>query len=127
MLVPAHGGGRLDVGQRGSERVVVVRVHDRRWRGLGEHPLHALRHAGSKLASGQSRLVRHLQFFIVLPEIIASLGFGWLMEHLLDGNRMAAMIGRPDGACGGALIPRSGERGCGKTVTGNKQLKAVFN
>ena len=33
-------------------------------------------------------------FFIVLPEIIASLGFGWLMEHILDGNRMhAVMIG----------------------------------
>ena len=33
-------------------------------------------------------------FFIVLPEIIASLGFGWLMEHVLDGNRMhAVMIG----------------------------------
>ena len=33
-------------------------------------------------------------FFIVLPEILASLGFGWLMEHVLDGNRMhAVMIG----------------------------------
>ena len=31
-------------------------------------------------------------FFIVLPEIIASLGFGWLMEHLLNGNRMAAVM-----------------------------------
>ena len=31
-------------------------------------------------------------FFIVLPEIIASLGFGWLMEHVLDGNRMAAVM-----------------------------------
>ena len=30
----------------------------------------------------------------MLPEIIASLGFGWLMEHVLDGNRMhAVMIG----------------------------------
>ena len=31
-------------------------------------------------------------FFIVLPEIIASLGFGWLMEHLLDGDRMSAVM-----------------------------------
>ncbi len=31
-------------------------------------------------------------FFIVLPEIIASLGFGWLMEHVLGGDRMAAVM-----------------------------------
>ncbi len=38
-------------------------------------------------------------FFIVIPEIIASLGFGWIMSHLLDNNRLTAvMIG------GGLLI-----------------------
>ncbi|MGE0439055.1 MAG: MFS transporter [Gemmatimonadales bacterium] len=31
-------------------------------------------------------------FFIVIPEIIASLGFGWVMSHLLDNNRMAAVV-----------------------------------
>jgi maltose/moltooligosaccharide transporter len=31
-------------------------------------------------------------FFIVLPEIAASLGFGWVMAHLLDNNRLAAVI-----------------------------------
>jgi maltose/moltooligosaccharide transporter len=31
-------------------------------------------------------------FFIVLPEIIASLGFGWVMSHLLHNNRLAAVI-----------------------------------
>ena len=30
-------------------------------------------------------------FFIVLPEIIASLFFGWIMEHWLDNNRMLAV------------------------------------
>ena len=30
-------------------------------------------------------------FFIVLPEIIASLGFGWLMKNVLDNDRMAAV------------------------------------
>ncbi|MDB5251941.1 MAG: family transporter [Flaviaesturariibacter sp.] len=30
-------------------------------------------------------------FFIVLPEIIASLFFGWIMEHLLGNNRMVAV------------------------------------
>ena len=31
-------------------------------------------------------------FFIVLPEIIASLVFGWVMLHLLDNNRLAAVV-----------------------------------
>lgn len=30
-------------------------------------------------------------FFIVLPEIIASLFFGWVMEHLLNNDRMLAV------------------------------------
>ena len=36
-------------------------------------------------------------FFIVIPEIIASLGFGWVMNHLLDNNRLAAVVA--GGAC----------------------------
>jgi maltose/moltooligosaccharide transporter len=31
-------------------------------------------------------------FFIVLPEIAASLAFGWVMRHLLDNDRMAAVV-----------------------------------
>jgi maltose/moltooligosaccharide transporter len=31
-------------------------------------------------------------FFIVSPEIVAALGFGWVMNNLLDNNRMAAVI-----------------------------------
>ena len=30
-------------------------------------------------------------FFIVLPEIIASLFFGWIMEHILHNNRLLAV------------------------------------
>jgi len=30
-------------------------------------------------------------FFIVLPEIIASLFFGWIMQHVLGNNRLAAV------------------------------------
>ena len=37
-------------------------------------------------------------FFIVLPEIIASLGFGWVMNHLLHNNRLAAVV------AGGAFL-----------------------
>ncbi|MEY3404982.1 MAG: MFS transporter [Cyclobacteriaceae bacterium] len=31
-------------------------------------------------------------FFIVLPEIIASLTFGWIMSNLLDNNRLTAVM-----------------------------------
>jgi maltose/moltooligosaccharide transporter len=31
-------------------------------------------------------------FFIVIPEIVAALGFGWVMNHVLDNNRMAAVL-----------------------------------
>jgi maltose/moltooligosaccharide transporter len=37
-------------------------------------------------------------FFIVIPEIVASLGFGWVMSHLLDNNRLAAVV------AGGAFL-----------------------
>jgi maltose/moltooligosaccharide transporter len=28
----------------------------------------------------------------VIPEILASLVFGWVMDHVLGGNRMAAVV-----------------------------------
>jgi maltose/moltooligosaccharide transporter len=28
----------------------------------------------------------------VIPEIVAALGFGWVMSHWLNNNRMAAVI-----------------------------------
>jgi maltose/moltooligosaccharide transporter len=31
-------------------------------------------------------------FFIVTPEIIASVGFGWVMLHVLHNSRLAAVI-----------------------------------
>ncbi|MCC6459402.1 MAG: MFS transporter [Saprospiraceae bacterium] len=37
-------------------------------------------------------------FFIVLPEILATLFFGWIMQHVLDNNRIAAVM------VGGALL-----------------------
>ena len=37
-------------------------------------------------------------FFIVTPEILASLGFGWIMNHVLGNNRLAAVV------CGGAFM-----------------------
>ncbi|PWT72161.1 MAG: MFS transporter [Bacteroidetes bacterium] len=41
-------------------------------------------------------------FFIVLPEIIASLFFGWIMEHVLGNNRMLAV------QIGGVMMALSG-------------------
>jgi maltose/moltooligosaccharide transporter len=37
-------------------------------------------------------------FFIVIPEIVASLGFGWVMAHLLGNDRLMAVI------AGGVLL-----------------------
>ncbi|MEL6501480.1 MAG: MFS transporter [Cyanobacteria bacterium J06623_1] len=31
-------------------------------------------------------------FFVVLPEVVLSLGFGWVMQHLLHGNRLLAVV-----------------------------------
>ncbi len=31
-------------------------------------------------------------FFIVLPEVLASLGLGWFMENVLDNNRLTAVV-----------------------------------
>lgn len=31
-------------------------------------------------------------FFIVIPEIVAALGFGWVMTNFLDNNRLAAVV-----------------------------------
>jgi maltose/moltooligosaccharide transporter len=50
-------------------------------------------------------------FFIVTPEIIASLGFGWVMSHLLGNNRLTAVVaGAVFLALGAALVQRVGER-----------------
>jgi maltose/moltooligosaccharide transporter len=37
-------------------------------------------------------------FFIVIPEIVASLGFGWVMLHVLGNDRLAAVV------AGGAFL-----------------------
>ena len=48
--------------------------------------------AGSLPAGKTGVYMGIFNFFIVLPEIIASLGFGWVMNHLLHNNRLAAVI-----------------------------------
>jgi maltose/moltooligosaccharide transporter len=47
--------------------------------------------AGSIPPSRTGTYMGIFNFFIVIPEIVASLGFGWVMLHLLDNNRLAAV------------------------------------
>jgi maltose/moltooligosaccharide transporter len=48
--------------------------------------------AGSLPADKTGVYMGIFNFFIVLPEIVASLAFGWIMNHLLHNNRLAAVI-----------------------------------
>jgi maltose/moltooligosaccharide transporter len=54
--------------------------------------------AGSLPANRVGLYIGIFNFFIVTPEIVASLGFGWVMNHLLGNDRMAAVI------CGGVFM-----------------------
>jgi maltose/moltooligosaccharide transporter len=48
--------------------------------------------AGALPAARTGLYMGIFNFFIVIPEIAASLGFGWVMGHLLDNDRLAAVI-----------------------------------
>jgi maltose/moltooligosaccharide transporter len=48
--------------------------------------------AGSLPPSRTGVYMGIFNFFIVLPEIIASLAFGWIMVHVLGNNRLAAVV-----------------------------------
>jgi maltose/moltooligosaccharide transporter len=48
--------------------------------------------AGSLPAEKTGVYMGIFNFFIVTPEIVASLGFGWVMAHLLGNNRLLAVV-----------------------------------
>ena len=48
--------------------------------------------AGSLPAEKTGIYMGIFNFFIVTPEIVASLGFGWVMSHLLGNNRLLAVV-----------------------------------
>jgi maltose/moltooligosaccharide transporter len=48
--------------------------------------------AGSIPAAKTGTYMGIFNFFIVIPEITASLVFGWVMNHLLGNNRLAAVV-----------------------------------
>ena len=54
--------------------------------------------AGSLPAKRTGLYMGIFNFFIVTPEIVASLGFGWVMNHVLGNNRVTAVI------CGSAFL-----------------------
>ena len=54
--------------------------------------------AGSLPKSRIGTYMGIFNFFIVIPEIVASLGFGWVMGHLMGNNRLAAVV------AGGAFL-----------------------
>jgi len=66
--------------------------------------------------------------FVVIPEILVSLGFGWIMGHLLGNNRSAAGVGGGRGflpAGGGAdasrgRLARPAQCGCGKVLSAKR-------
>jgi len=54
--------------------------------------------AGSLPAARVGVYMGIFNFFIVIPEIVASLCFGWVMRHVLDNNLLAAVV------AGGAFL-----------------------
>jgi maltose/moltooligosaccharide transporter len=48
--------------------------------------------AGSLPAEKTGVYMGIFNFFIVIPEILASLFFGWIMNHLLNNNRISAVV-----------------------------------
>jgi len=48
--------------------------------------------AGSLPAEKTGVYMGIFNFFIVIPEILASLGLGWVMSHVLNNNRLTAVI-----------------------------------
>ncbi|MBZ5536483.1 MAG: MFS transporter [Acidobacteriia bacterium] len=48
--------------------------------------------AGSLPAQKMGVYMGIFNFFIVIPEILASLGLGWIMSHLLNNNRLLAVV-----------------------------------
>ncbi len=64
-------------------------------------------------------------FFIVLPEITASLGFGWVMNHLLHNNRMAAVIAGGVFLLAAALLMQRVQDGAGEKKSAVMELVKV--
>ncbi len=91
--VPAVRRAGLAVGGRDPRQESSAAVDGRRGNRVGQHasmPYAVL--AGSLPAEQTGVYMGIFNFFIVLPEIIASLGFGWVMNHMLHNNRLAAVI-----------------------------------
>jgi maltose/moltooligosaccharide transporter len=84
--------GLLSVGMIHSPRLLLLSMAGvgLAWASILSMPYAML--AGSLPPAKTGVYMGIFNFFIVLPEICASLGFGWVMAHLLDNNRLAAVL-----------------------------------
>ncbi|MGA2137100.1 MAG: MFS transporter [Bryobacteraceae bacterium] len=75
--------------------------------------------AGSLPAEKTGIYMGIFNFFIVTPEIVASLGFGWVMAHLLGNNRLLAVVaGGVFFVVAAALMQRVRDVGAARTPSG---------
>jgi maltose/moltooligosaccharide transporter len=81
--------------------------------------------AGSLPAEKTGIYMGIFNFFIVTPEIVASLGFGWVMAHMLGNNRVLAVVaGGVFFVVAAALMQRVRDVGV-ERVTGVPEATAV--
>jgi maltose/moltooligosaccharide transporter len=87
----AGAGGLLSVGAIHSKLPLLLAMAGVgvAWASILSMPYAIL--AGSIPPSRTGTYMGIFNFFIVIPEIVASLGFGWVMLHLLDNDRLAAV------------------------------------
>ena len=73
---------------------VLLLPHGWHWDCLGEYVVPSLTPC-SLVPCPQKKAVciwGIFNFFIVLPEIVAALGLGWMMSHIFADNRLAAVV-----------------------------------
>ena len=81
--------------------------------------------AGSLPAERTGVYMGIFNFFIVIPEILASLFFGWVMNHWLNNNRIAAVVaGGVFMLLAAVLMQRVVDRG---EEAGTRKANAVFS
>lgn len=92
LCLMAGGAGLLSVGWIDDPRLLFLSMTGVgiAWASILSMPYSIL--ASALPAAKMGTFMGIFNFFIVLPEIVASLGFGFVMHYLLDNNRMAAVL-----------------------------------
>jgi maltose/moltooligosaccharide transporter len=80
--VLADGRPRSLLRGRHQQQIPAAPVHGRRRRGLGQHARHAYAIVAGALPAGKTGVYMGIfNFFIVIPEMLAALGFGTILER----------------------------------------------